>query len=62
MSKHKRKYKPKPRNKERKGKMTTDVDMENYLRSPYDPVYRAKIDGRIIGLFIRRLWDRLRGR
>ena len=49
------------RNMVKARKPTVDADMENYLRAPYDPVHGPKIAGRIVGLFIRRLWRRLRG-
>ena len=38
----------------------SDVDMHNYLRAPYDPVYNARMEGRVIGLLLRGLWRRLR--
>ncbi len=40
--------------------MGSDVDLQNYLRAPYDPVYSARMEGRVIGLLLRGLWRRLR--
>lgn len=38
----------------------SDADLQNYLRAPYDPVYSARMEGRVIGLLLRGLWRRLR--
>ena len=37
----------------------TDRDVADYLRSPYDPLFTARIGGKVAGQTLRRLWRRL---
>ena len=37
----------------------TDRDVADYLRSPYDPLFTARIGGKVAGQMLRRLWRRL---